>query len=97
MTYVLIYQSSSSASPKRPPPLLPLPPSSPPPSPQRHQWQQQLRQLQVTYSNTFLTSSRSSSAAGLHQNLRNVLITKELGEKHGPVRLNSDVGSLQEL
>ena len=103
MAHVLVYQSSSS-SPKRPPPLISISSSSSSSSffsssyfssaasgaaaaPAATRYMPQ----------SFPTSSRSSSAAGLHQNLSDVLITEELGEQHGPVRLNSDVGSLQEL
>ena len=39
----------------------------------------------------------SSSATGLHQELSNVLLTKVLGEEHGPVGLDSDVGGLEDL
>ena len=39
----------------------------------------------------------SSSATGLHQKLSNVLLTEVLGEEHGPVGLDGDTDSLEDL
>lgn len=42
-------------------------------------------------------SGGSSSAAGLQQELSNVLLAQVLGEQHGPVGLHRVVGGLDDL